>query len=121
MKESEKDKVISTSMEIIMYSGDGRLFIVEALDAIANHNFSMAKEKLTKAQEKLTKAHCLQTDMIQGDIRGGDEKMEYSILFTHAQDTLMTVNSEFNIAKQMIKIFEGYEARISILEEKMKG
>lgn len=58
----------------------------------------------------------MQTDAIQNETRG--EKSEYSLLFAHAQDTLMTIYSEINIAKQLIKIFEVYENRISKLENK---
>ena len=39
-----------------------------------------------------------------GDARG--EEREYSLLFAHAQDTLMTIYSEINIAKQLLKIFK---------------
>ena len=45
------------------------------------------------------------------------EKSEYSLLFAHAQDTLMTIYSEINIAKQLLKIFKAYETRIAALEK----
>ena len=52
---------------------------------------------------------------IQGETRG--EESEYSLLFAHAQDTLMTIYSEINIAKQLLKIFKSYDARIAALEK----
>ena len=57
----------------------------------------------------------VQTDAIQGETRG--DEAEYSLLFAHAQDTLMTIYSEINIAKQLLKIFSAYEKRISALEK----
>ncbi len=45
-----------------------------------------------------------------------EKKTEYSLIFAHAQDTLMTIYSEINIAKQMIKIFESWEKRLKRLE-----
>ena len=72
--------------------------------------------KLKVSHEKITAAHKVQTDAIQGETRG--EESEYSLLFAHAQDTLMTIYSEINIAKQLLKIFKSYEARIAALEEK---
>lgn len=45
-------------------------------------------------------------------------KSEYSLLFAHAQDTLMTIYSEINIAKQLLKIFKAYETRIAALENR---
>ena len=56
----------------------------------------------------------VQTDAIQSETRG--ETCEYSLLFAHAQDTLMTIYSEINIAKQLIKIFESFDKRLSALE-----
>lgn len=110
-----KDETVQTAMGIILNAGDARVFCKEALDAIAGFDIESAKSKMKEAQAKITEAHKIQTDAIQGETRG--EESEYSLLFAHAQDTLMTVYSEINIAKQMIKIFEAWEARIAKLEQ----
>lgn len=103
-------------MAIILHAGDARLQVKLALDAIAAGNFEEAKACMAKANEEIRIAHRVQTDAIQGEAQGN--KSEYSLLFAHAQDTLMTIYSEINIAKQMIAIFENYEARIKALEAK---
>ncbi len=108
------EKLVEVSMAIIMSAGDARVACKEALEAIAEADFTKAQEKLKDAHEKIADAHTKQTDEIQGEVRG--EKKEYSLLFAHAQDTMMTINSEINIAKQLLKIFEIYEKRISALE-----
>ena len=110
------NEVAQSAMEIILHAGDARLKCKEALDQIALFDIENAKGKLKESQEEITKAHKVQTDAIQNETRG--EKAEYSLLFAHAQDTLMTIYSEINIAKQLIKIFEAYENRISKLENK---
>ena len=110
------EEVVQAAMNIIINAGDARNFCKQALDSIAKQDFDEAKEKMKKAHEKITEAHKFQTDAIQGETRG--EKSEYSLLFAHAQDTLMTIYSEINIAKQMIKIFESYEKRFEALENK---
>ena len=110
------NEVAQSAMEIILHAGDARLKCKEALDQIALFDVENAKSKLKESQEEITKAHKVQTDAIQNETRG--EKSEYSLLFAHAQDTLMTIYSEINIAKQLIKIFEVYENRISKLENK---
>jgi len=109
------DEKSQASMEIIINAGDARLKCKEALDAIAVANFVLAKESIKDAQTKITKAHKVQTDVLQAEC--GGKPSDYSVLFTHAQDTLMTINSEIVIAKQMIKIFESYEKRIAALEK----
>ncbi|MGN1405480.1 MAG: PTS lactose/cellobiose transporter subunit IIA [Erysipelotrichaceae bacterium] len=109
------EKTVKSAMDIILHAGDARLRCKEALDQIAVFDYKGAKEKLKEAQEEITKAHKVQTDAIQGETRG--EESEYSLLFAHAQDTLMTIYSEINIARQMIKVFEAYEERIAKLEK----
>lgn len=110
------EKTLAAAMSIIMSAGDARLLCKEALDAIAGQNFELANEKMKEANKKITEAHHVQTDAIQGETRG--EKQEYTLLFAHAQDTLMTIYSEINIAKQMLKIFESWEKRFAVLENK---
>lgn len=110
------EKTVQAAMSIILNAGDARVACKEALDAIAAFDFEKANEKIKESQKKITEAHKVQTDAIQGETRG--VKSEYSLLFAHAQDTLMTIYSEINIAKQMIKIFESYEKRIAELENK---
>lgn len=109
-------KVLEAAMSIIMNAGDARLLCKEALNSIASQDFEQAKQKMKEANKKITEAHRVQTDAIQGETRG--EKQEYSLLFAHAQDTLMTIYSEINIAKQMINIFESWEKRFQALESK---
>lgn len=109
------EKIMTVAMEIIMHAGDARLCISKALDAIAQNDYSSASEKIKEAQKEITYAHRLQTDMIQDEAKG--EGPGYSLLFTHAQDTLMTINSEFTLAKQLIKVFEALEERIHKLEK----
>ena len=117
MTEEEKaDFVMEQSMNIIMSAGDARLKASEAVDAIAEGRLDDAKALLKEADKLQAKAHNIQTDMIQGDIRGGDEKMGYFVLFAHAQDTLMTIQVEINMTKAMLKIAQKYEERIAALE-----
>lgn len=110
-----EDEKVEAAMKIILHAGDARTKCKAALDAIAGADFVLAKKNMEEAQEDITKAHKLQTDAIQAECAG--EESGYSLLFAHAQDTLMTINSEIIITKQMIKIFESYEKRIAALEK----
>lgn len=109
------EATVQAAMSIILNAGDARVACKQALDAIAAFDYKTAEEKLAVCHEKITAAHKVQTDAIQGETRG--EESEYSLLFAHAQDTLMTIYSEINIAKQLLKIFKSYEARIAALEK----
>ena len=119
MTEEEKTEYIQgKAMEIIMNAGDARDFAAQAMNAIAKGNLDEAKALLKEADKVQSAAHNVQTEMIQGDIRGGEEKMGYYVLFAHAQDTLMSIQVEINMTKSMLKIAKNYEARLAALENK---
>lgn len=122
MTQEEKDEyVMGKAMDIIMGSGDARLHASKAMDHIAKGDLDEAKAELKEADKLQAEAHNVQTEMIQGDIRGGDEKMGYYVLFAHAQDTLMTIQVEINMTKSMLKIAKNYEKRLADLEAKVQG
>lgn len=121
MTEEEKAEFIQgKAMEIIMNAGDARDFAAQAMQAIAKGNLDEAKALLKEADKVQSAAHNVQTEMIQGDIRGGEEKMGYYVLFAHAQDTLMTIQVEINMAKHMLRIAKNYEARLAALEARLE-
>lgn len=113
------DEMVQASMSIILNAGDARVSCKDALEAIAVFNFEKAHEKLKEANKKIVAAHKVQTDAISAETSG--EKREYSVLFAHAQDTLMTIYSELNIAKQLLKISESFSNRLNHIEEALKG
>lgn len=118
-KELEENKLVQIAMQIILNAGDARIFVKESLDNMKTGNFVEAKEKLNNAQEYIRNAHTLQTSIIQGEARG--EKYDYSLLFNHAQDTLMTIYSELNIAKQLLGIFDSINDRLTKIENMVNG
>lgn len=111
------EETVQSAMEIIIHAGDARVACKEAMEALAQFDVEGARVKMDTAHNEITEAHRVQTDAIQGEARG--EGKGYSLLFTHAQDTLMTINSEINITKQLICVFEAFEKRIAALEEKL--
>lgn len=112
------EETISTAMAIIMSAGDARLLCKQALDAIAEGNLEEAKQLHTQSKAKIAEAHHLQTDAIQGEISGGPA-LEYNSLFTHAQDTLMTIYSEINMTKHLLQICGNYEDRFAALNARI--
>ena len=106
-----EENIIQQAMAIILNSGDARLFASQAMDAICDEDYAKAEELLKEADEVQKEAHRIQTEMIQGDIRGGDEKMGYSLLFAHAQDTLMSIQVEINMTKNFLKFARKLEEK----------
>ena len=112
----EKPKDINEeAMQIIIYAGDARLFIMKSIDAISKNQFADAGKNIALAQEKIKSAHILHTKAIQDDARGNGKP--YSMLFTHAQDTLMTIRSEMLLTEKLFNVFENINMRFNQLEK----
>lgn len=115
-KETEvlDQEMVDAAMRIIMDAGDARLAIRDAFGAMAESDFEGCEEKLETARALLAKAHGEQTEIIQGECEGN--LRQHPLLFIHAQDTLMTINSELNICRQTLRICTNYEKRLAQLE-----
>lgn len=97
---SEKmDKLVQTSMEIILHAGNARNHAEEALAYAKQFDFCQAERLFAQAEEEITRAHKTQTEVIQQEAAG--QEYPYSLLFVHAQDTLMTIQSELRLSREM--------------------
>lgn len=104
------NEMTTVAMQMILHAGDARTYIVEALQNIKIFNFEIAKEKIAQAEKELIEAHQTQTKVLQEEANG--MKHELYVLFIHAQDTLMTIKSEYELARQLIEIFESIDERL---------
>lgn len=86
------EKMIEASMQMILHAGNARNDIRLAAQKIANHEFEGVDELLKNADNEIVEAHRGHTSVLQSSARG--EEAELSVLFTHAQDTLMSTESE---------------------------
>lgn len=111
-----ENNINQVAMQVIMAACTGRDKVDEALECMTEHNFEKADQLLREADQYLLEAHVAQTQMIQSQAAGED--MEYSLLFIHAQDTLMTSNSEMRIAKNILPVFA---AQARMIRQLSKG
>lgn len=97
-------EINEVAMTVILAAGDGRVHLEKALEHAAQFDFDAAEKELELADAKLLEAHKAQTSTIQAQAAG--ENFDYSLLFTHAQDTLMTIAAEQHMVKRMLPIFK---------------
>jgi PTS system cellobiose-specific IIA component len=109
-----RNEMNSIAMEIIMQAGDARLCVSEALKAAAEGDYAEIDKNLNEAKKKIAVAHSRQTQIIQSEGEGNSH--EHTLLFIHAQDTLMTVYSEMNMVRQLRAVFKRFEDKIATLE-----
>lgn len=107
----EMNPLIVSAMGILTNAGDARILARKALEAVQRQDFQEADQLIKEAQCEIVRAHAQQTQIIQGEARG--EHYEYCMLFNHAQDTLMSINSEIELTKTLIKTFQIYSDLIT--------
>lgn len=105
----ERDELAMVSMGAILHAGNAREFIFQAANAAANSNFEEADELMKQANEELVEAHRAQTTTLQKEAEGIE--IPYSSLFGHAQDHVMTVKTEHNLVKEIIKLYKRLEEK----------
>jgi PTS system cellobiose-specific IIA component len=114
------DFLAQQAMQIILFAGDARVNCKNALTAVETNDFNAATAEMAKAKQNITEAHKIQTNTIQGEMAENNPVYPHSLLFTHAQDTLMTIYSEINIANHLIKIAQQLNERIQLLEKQQE-
>ncbi|WP_102338003.1 PTS lactose/cellobiose transporter subunit IIA [Collinsella provencensis] len=103
------DELNQAAMQIILSAGDCREMLNEVIDMLTSGATDDDVDvKLRDAKKEIARAHVIQTDMIQESIE--TDILNTTLLFTHAQDTLMTINSEVNMVTNMIKMYRALRA-----------
>lgn len=98
------EEMAMVAMTIILHAGDARLILTDIIGCIENNDFELATLKLAEAKEEIATAHKAQTAIIQEEASGIVH--ENSLLFNHAQDTLMTISSEWNLTSHLVRLFK---------------
>jgi len=99
-----ENKMMEAAMAVIVSAGEARDSCKEALQSARSGAFEDAEAKLQEAKASITEAHNGQTEVIQAEMRGEETKV--SLLFIHAQDTIMTITSEINMAEEMLEMYK---------------
>ncbi len=102
----------SIAMQIILDAGDARNLARNALKEMRKDHCEQADELLLQAKEYIEKAHIAQTEFIQDSLAQEDPVIP-DLLFVHAQDTLMTIRSEVNMACEFVETYK-------VLSDKLK-
>ncbi len=103
---------VQVATKVIIHAGNARALLVDALQAAEDGDLGTAKEKLDQANTEIQAAHQTQTDIIQAEARG--DKLQLSLLLTHAQDSLMVAMSEIHMGRYIIRLL----GKVNELEKK---
>ena len=100
----ENEQLNQLSMNILIHAGNARDHLVQALEKLEETSYEQAQKELIEARKEVVLAHGIQTDTLQLEASG--EQIRYSTLFCHAQDTLMTAQSEILIGEHLVKLLK---------------
>lgn len=104
----DEDALTELSMQILIHAGNARDETVNGLTTLEDGKFVEAAKHMQASRKEIVVAHGLQTSTLQKEAEGIN--IRYSPLFCHAQDTLMTAQSELLIAEHLVKLFKRFEA-----------
>lgn len=90
-------------MNLVVDSGSGRSYAIEAIQYAKEGEFDKAEEALENAEAELVKAHAVQSDLIRKEISG--EGVEINLMMVHSQDHLMTAMLCKDLAKEMVELY----------------
>lgn len=94
-------------IEIISLSGEVKKKFLKAVKHAKNDEPEEAENIFNDADDQLIKAHLKQTELINKE--AGGEKLESSLLLTHAQDHLMTAILLKDMAKEFMDLYQRLE------------
>ncbi|RCW60993.1 MULTISPECIES: PTS lactose/cellobiose transporter subunit IIA [Halanaerobium] len=94
-------------IEIISLSGEVKKEFLKAVKYAKNNEFAKADDIYNQADDKLIKAHLKQTELIKKE--AGGEKIESSLLLTHAQDHLMTAIMLKDMTREFMDLYQKIE------------
>lgn len=109
------DPLVQAAMTILIESGKGRSSVYRSLRAVESGDFDAAAHHLSLAHDELEEAHKVHTDTIQAEASGS--LADHSMLFSHAQDTMMTAYSEYRVVKRILPVLSTFNDRLTALED----
>lgn len=98
------EEMESICFQIISNAGTARSLIIEALQEAREDNFTEVENKLNEANQYFIEAHKIHAQLIQKEAQG--DKVEFSLLFMHAEDQLMSTETIKHIAKELIHLYK---------------
>ncbi|MBU5266992.1 PTS lactose/cellobiose transporter subunit IIA [Virgibacillus proomii] len=97
------DSTTEIAFQIILYAGNGKTSIMEAIQAAKAGNFTRANQLVEKAGEEIGKAHKYQTLLLKKEANG--EGNIINVMLIHSQDHLMTTMTMRDLAIEIIEIY----------------
>ena len=101
-----KETIVEQAMTIILYAGNAKAMVMEAMNEVLETNdYKAARKKIAEAGKELGKAHKIQTDLLFDEMQGESDG-NVGILMVHAQDHFMNAITIRDLANIMLAMNE---------------
>ncbi|WP_127942718.1 MULTISPECIES: PTS lactose/cellobiose transporter subunit IIA [unclassified Mycoplasma] len=91
------------ALGIITDAGLAKSLAMEAIGAAKKGDFDLAKTKLDQAHKSSADASRWHFDVIKAEANG--QKLEYRVLFIHAEDQLLASQTVILLAQEMVDLY----------------
>ena len=98
-----KDEMNMIGFEIVAYSGDARITLLQLLKEVRQGNFNNVDQLMADADENINLAHKSQTQILAAE--AGGDNMDMGFIFVHGQDHLMTTILLRDIITDMVELY----------------
>lgn len=105
---TETERII---IGMISSAGQSKSLAFEALKKARTGEYDEARKLLDQAREADLEAHTVQTNLIQAELNGSEDKPEIGLLMVHAQDHYMTSQLARDLIEELINVFEAKEGK----------
>ncbi|MBY8911880.1 PTS lactose/cellobiose transporter subunit IIA [Bacillus sp. YC2] len=92
------------SFQLILHSGNARSCIIQSIRDYKEGRTNESESLISQAEQEFAKAHDIHFQMIQKE--AGGKKTDFSLLFMHAEDHLMSTMAMKEIVKEMLDLFK---------------
>lgn len=101
-EETSEEYMIAFS--IISNVGTAKSLVMEALFAAKEGDFVSAAEKLEESKQYFVEGHKIHATLVQKEAAG--KKLEFSLIFMHAEDQLMSAETISLLVTEMIEMYK---------------
>lgn len=98
------EEYYEAAFQMISNVGTAKSLAIEAIYAAKEKNYGLAQEKLDESNHYFVEGHKSHSNFNKREAEG--EKLEYSMIFMHAEDQLMSVETITILAKEMIDLYK---------------
>ncbi|MGM9912058.1 PTS lactose/cellobiose transporter subunit IIA [Floccifex sp.] len=96
---------------MISSAGQSKALAFDALKKVKTGEYDEARKLLDEARKADLEAHKVQTELIQAELNGSEDKPEIGLLMVHAQDHYMTSQLARDLIEELINVFEAKEEK----------